>query len=118
MGGTLYQDLASEQPQSLQHQQEAPRRYPAHFVTVRQGSRLSAILGTSRLQVNSLHHQAVRDVAPGLQATAWADDGVIEGLEAPGHSFLLGVQWHPEGMWEHDQAAAALFRALVSAAGG
>ena len=118
LGGTLYQDLASEQPQSLQHQQEAPRRYPAHFVTVRQGSRLSTILGTSRLQVNSLHHQAVRDVAPGLQATAWADDGVIEGLEASGHPFLLGVQWHPEGMWEHDQAAASLFRALVSAAGG
>ena len=117
LGGTLYQDLASEQPQALQHQQKAPRRYPTHFVTVQQGSRLSAILESSRLQVNSLHHQAVKDVAPGLQATAWADDGVIEGLEAAGHPFLIGVQWHPEGMWEHDQAAASLFRALVSAAG-
>lgn len=118
LGGTLYQDLASQQPQSLQHWQEAPRRYPTHSVTVRQGSRLSDILGATRLQVNSLHHQAIKDVAPGLQATARADDGVIEGVDAPGHPWLLGVQWHPEGMWEHDQAAASLFRAMVSAAGG
>lgn len=131
LGGTLYQDLASQLPQSLQHRQEAPRRYPAHSVTVRQGSRLSVSLGVSapdhpeatderpghRLQVNSLHHQAIRDVAPGLQVTAWADDGVIEGVEAPG-PWVLGVQWHPEGLWEHDQAAASLFRALVGAAGG
>jgi putative glutamine amidotransferase len=117
MGGSLYQDLASQQPQSLQHQQEAPRWYPTHAVTVRQGSRLLDILGTAQIHVNSLHHQAVKEVAPGLQATAWADDGVIEGVEAPGHPWLLGVQWHPEGMWKHDQAAASLFRALVTAAG-
>ncbi len=115
LDGTLYQDLASQQPQSLQHMQDAPRRYPAHSVTLCQGSRLSDILGATRLQVNSLHHQAIKDVAPGLQATALADDGVIEGVEASGQPWLLGVQWHPEVMWEHDQAAASLFRALVSA---
>ncbi len=119
LGGTLYQDLSTQQPQSLQHEQEAPRRHPTHYVTVRQGSKLAGIMGTTtRLRVNSLHHQAIKDVAPGLQVTAWADDGVIEGVETSGHSFLLGVQWHPEGMWEQDQAAASLFRALVSAAGG
>jgi putative glutamine amidotransferase len=118
LGGTLYQDLVSQQPQSLQHQQAAARRYPAHAVTVRQGSRLSDALGATRLQVNSLHHQAIKDVASGLQATARADDGVIEGVEASGHPWLLGVQWHPEWMWEHDPAAVSLFRALVSAAGG
>jgi putative glutamine amidotransferase len=140
LGGTIYQDLESQQPRSLQHRQETNRRYPTHFVTVREGSRLAASLGVPvshqigpdghtadahpadgqsgyRLQVNSLHHQAVRDAAPGLQVTAWADDGVIEGLEAPG-SWVLGVQWHPEGLWAHDQAAASLFRALVIAAGG
>jgi putative glutamine amidotransferase len=116
LGGTLYQDLASQLPQSLQHQQSAPARYPAHPVSVSPGSRLSIILDAIRLQVNSLHHQAIKDVAPVLQVTARAEDGVVEGLEAPGHPFLLGVQWHPEGMWEHDQAAASLFRALVNAA--
>jgi putative glutamine amidotransferase len=117
LGGTLYQDLVSQQPQSLQHRQEAPRRYPTHSVTVRQGSKLSDILGATRLKVNSLHHQAIKDVASGLQVTARADDGVIEGVEALGHPWLLGVQWHPEGMWEYDPAAASLFRALVSATG-
>jgi len=117
LGGTLYQDLASQQPQSLQHRQEAPRQYPTHSVTVRQDSRLSDILGVTTLQVNSIHHQAIRDVASGLQVTARASDGVIEGVEAPGDPWLLGVQWHPEGMWKQDQAAASLFRALVTAAG-
>lgn len=118
LGGTLYQDLASQLPSSLQHQQEAPRKCPTHFVTVIPDSRLATILGTTRLRVNSLHHQAIREAAPGLQVTARADDGVIEGMESPDQPWLLGVQWHPEGMWEHDQAAASLFRALVHAAGG
>jgi putative glutamine amidotransferase len=118
LGGTLYQDLASQQPQSLQHKQEASRRYPNHTVAVSPGSRLSAILGVARLQVNSLHHQAIKDIASGLTVTARAGDGVIEGIETPGRPWLVGVQWHPEGMWEHDQAEAALFRALVTAAGG
>lgn len=117
LGGTLYQDLGSQQPQSLQHQQQAPRRYPTHSVAVRQNSRLASIMGTAKLRVNSLHHQAIKDPAPGLQVTAWAEDGVVEGVEAPGQPWLLGVQWHPEAMWEHDQAAASLFSALVRAAG-
>ncbi len=117
LGGTLYQDLAAQQPQSLQHRQGAARRYPTHSVAVRQSSKLAAIVGMDKLQVNSLHHQSIKEPAPGLQVTAWAEDGVIEGVEAPGQHWLLGVQWHPEAMWEHDQAAASLFSALVHAAG-
>jgi putative glutamine amidotransferase len=118
LGGTLYQDLETQLPGSLQHQQQAARRHPAHGVTVQPESRLAGILGSARLRVNSLHHQAIRDPAPGLRVTAWADDGVIEGVEAPGDPLLLGVQWHPEDLWRHDPAAASLFRALVQAAGG
>ena len=118
LGGTLYQDRCLNSPSRCSISRRLPRWFPTHSVTVRQGSRLSDILGATSLQVNSLHHQAIKDVASGLQETARANDGVIEGVEAAGHLWLLGVQWHPEGMWEHDQAAASLFRALVSAAGG
>ncbi|NPV30347.1 MAG: gamma-glutamyl-gamma-aminobutyrate hydrolase family protein [Firmicutes bacterium] len=116
LGGTLYQDLQSQLPHSLQHQQEAPRRHPTHKIRVLENSRLARVLGTTELRVNSLHHQAVKDVAPGVQAVAWAEDGVIEGIEAPDYSFLVGVQWHPEALRETDKASAALFRALIEAA--
>ena len=70
----------------------------------------------AHLMVNSLHHQAVRDVAPGLEVTAYAPDGVIEGLDMPGKRFVMSVQWHPESLWEHDPAALAIFEAFVAAA--
>jgi len=116
LGGALYQDLQSQLPHSFQHRQEVPRSHPTHKIMVRENSRLARILGVTALRVNSLHHQAVKDAAPGLQPVAWAEDGVIEALEAPDHPFLLGVQWHPEALWETDQASAALFRAFVKAA--
>jgi len=82
---------------------------------VREESRLARILGAIDFRVNSLHHQAVKDVAPGLQAVACAEDGVIEAVEGREHPFLVGVQWHPEAL-ETDPAAATLFRAFVQAA--
>lgn len=69
------------------------------------------------LQVNSSHHQAVRRIAPGLSVCAKAPDGIIEGIEMKDYPFLLGVQWHPEYLWEKDPAAAALFQAFVTACG-
>jgi putative glutamine amidotransferase len=76
------------------------------------------------LRVNSFHHQAVRDVAPGMSASAWAPDGVVEAIEPapggawPGHPFTLGVQWHPERLWRHYRGAWRLFRAFALACQG
>ncbi len=103
-GGTLYQDILSQIPNAIKHRWhtseglEVPPDYPTHRVKVKVGSRLHRIFGKEVLAVNSFHHQAVKDVAEGFEATAWADDGVIEAIEYTGECFILGVQWHPELM--------------------
>ncbi|MBL8094479.1 MAG: gamma-glutamyl-gamma-aminobutyrate hydrolase family protein [Anaerolineales bacterium] len=101
LGGTLIQDIPSQVPGAVRHSfflRDAPREHLAHAVQVAEGSRLADVLGTPIVRVNSRHHQAVRDVASGLEVVAHAPDGVIEGVELPGHPFLLGVQWHPENL--------------------
>lgn len=96
LGGTLVQHIPDELADSLAHEQTNPRTEPGHDVLLAEGSRLRDICGAARIPVNSAHHQAVRDVAPGLIVDAVAADGVIEGIEAPGSRFCIGVQWHPE----------------------
>lgn len=119
-GGTLYQDLGSQLESSLKHRQEGPRWYGSHGVRVAEGSVLAEVTGTTEFRVNSFHHQAVRDPGQGLRAVAWAPDGVIEAIEktgpVEGAGFLLGVQWHPEAMWDRDPLHLRLFQALVKAA--
>ena len=98
LGGTLYQDLDSERPGLVPHSDESSR----HAVRVEPGSLLARTLGTPSARVNSRHHQAIRELAPGLKAVAWAEDGVIEGAEPADAStpWMLAVQWHPEDMTE------------------
>jgi len=98
LGGTLYQDLDSERPGPVPHNDETGR----HPVHVEAGSLLERTLGTRAASVNSRHHQAIRDLAPGLKAVAWADDGVIEGAEltAATEPWIVAVQWHPEDLTE------------------
>lgn len=118
-GGSLYQDLAAQFPNASCHTftpRESPWERPTHHVDVAAGSRLAAILGTERLAVNSFHHQAVKQPAPGFIPTARADDGVVEGVEDPARRFVVGVQWHPEGMFQTDPLARQLFAAFVEAA--
>ncbi len=119
MGGTLWQDLPTERPGAIDHDPALARDVRCHSVTIDEGSELRAVLGTGRLETNSIHHQAIRDLAPGLTATARADDGVIEGVEGErADGWLLAVQWHPEEF--HRLPAAPdqrLFDALVRAAG-
>jgi putative glutamine amidotransferase len=93
------------------------RNYIAHEVTLEKKSLLGTILGIDRLPVNSLHHQAVKDIPFSLKAAGHADDGVIEALEAPDHPFGLGVQWHPEELVAEHETAGKMFRAFVEAAG-
>lgn len=114
-GGTIYQDLAAGTKSPLKHRQDAPRWYGTHHIDILAGSRLAAIFRTTRLRVNSFHHQAVKKVAPGFKATAWAPDGIIEAIEATAHPFAVGVQFHPEGMWEKAPLFLALFSALITA---
>ena len=107
LGGTLYQDLLSERPGPIDHANEAS----CHGVDVAPDTRLFRTIGIRRGSVNSRHHQAVRDLAPGLVATAWADDGVIEAAEpAQREPWMLAVQWHPE-----DEEEGALFRGFAQA---
>lgn len=117
-GGTLYQDIPSQVDNALLHDQDAPGWQATHEVTVAPGSRLAEILGTAVVRVNTFHHQAVLDVAPGFRAVAWAADGVVEGIESMVHRFALGVQWHPERMTQQDAVQRRLFESLVAAARG
>ncbi len=122
LGGPVYHDLPAQVPGAWKHAQDAPRPYTTHAVRVEAGSRLAALLWPDgvpappalELRVNSFHHQAVRDPVPPFRAVAWAGDGVIEAIEAPGPGFALGVQWHPEDM--ADAGSLNLFRGLVEAA--
>lgn len=116
LGGSLYTDILAQHPGADKHDYypDPPRDLLAHTVTVAPGSRLHAILGSEQVPVNSLHHQGVRSLAPGLQATAAAPDGIIEALELPDHPFGLAVQWHPEWLQAH-ASMQALFRAFVQA---
>ena len=81
------------------------------------GTQLADILQTKRIAVNTFHHQAVAAVAPGFVAAAHAPDGVIEAIESTKHRFVLGVQWHPEGMWNQKENFDELFAEFVRAAG-
>jgi len=117
-GGTLIQHLPSEIPGSERHDCPEPRSRRIHRVDVEPGSRLHAILGASGVPVNSLHHQAVGRLGEGLRTTASCDeDGVVEGLEMPSRSFVLGVQWHPETFWDQADSFQPLFDAQVEAIG-
>jgi len=118
LGGTLYRDIPSDPGSTIDHSQKAPRHQPTHRVKVMgEGTRLGAVLGAGELEVNSFHHQAIKRLGTGLRDVAWAEDGIIEGVEMDGaHPFVLGVQWHPEDLVDHDAAARALFAAVVDAA--
>jgi putative glutamine amidotransferase len=98
LGGTLYQDLDTERPGPVPHSAESSH----HAVRVEPGSLLERALGTREATVNSRHHQAIRDLAPGLRAVAWADDGLIEAAEPADSSapWMVAVQWHPEDLTE------------------
>ncbi len=117
LGGTLIQDISSQVEGAINHVQLAPKTVTTHEVRVERGSMLSGILGSGAIRVNGKHHQAIKEVAPGLRIAARARDQVIEAVEWPERRFVLGVQWHPEGTWRKDTPSKKLFQALVRAAG-
>ena len=113
LGGDLVQHIPDAVAGALAHEQPNPRTEPGHEVQVVPGSRLHAIAGTTRLEVNSAHHQAAGRVGAGVVVSGRAPDGVVEAIEAPGRRFCLGVQWHPE--YAISVADDALFDALIAA---
>lgn len=115
-GGSLIQDIASQVESPLLHQQKAPATELSHIVEVAPRSLLHRILGRARIRVNSSHHQSIKRVAPSLVASAVASDGIIEAIESPKHRFLLGVQWHPEFLYDRYAFHRKLFQALLKAA--
>jgi putative glutamine amidotransferase len=121
LGGTLHPSVHGV-PGMMDHREdkEADRQAQyahSHTVTLRQGGKLQALLGEARIQVNSLHGQGIRDLAPGLLAEAVAPDGLVEAVSMPAAAgFVLGVQWHPEWAWRDDPNSVNLFRAFGESA--
>jgi putative glutamine amidotransferase len=120
LGGTLYQDLEAEFPHPIKHDYFPTagfaRDYLAHSVEVAPGTKLGAILERHEVRVNSMHHQGVKRLAPGLAVNAVAPDGLIEGVESPNGHFMVGVQWHPESLVDHDSGMRQLFGTFIDAA--
>jgi putative glutamine amidotransferase len=118
-GGSLIQDIAYQCPDAHKHDyfysQDYPRDFLAHRVTVEAGSRLRAMLGDDHPPVNSLHHQALKEVPSTYRIVAHSPDGIIEGIEANDHPFAVGVQWHPEELVANQETARRLFLDFVDA---
>ena len=121
LGGALYTHIADQHPQAIEHTYypDWPRDHLAHKVQIDPNSKLADILGATTQDVNSLHHQGIRDLAPNLKATGWAPDNLIEAIELSDHPFGLAVQWHPECLTAEERMGTTmltLFQAFVEAA--
>jgi putative glutamine amidotransferase len=116
-GGTLIQDVGSQVPNAMKHEQGVPRDRHSHRVRILEDSTLGKLAGAEAAPVNSHHHQALETLGRELVATAWATDGIVEAVEDPrSDRFVVGVQWHPELGWEQDELSRALFDRFVSEA--
>ncbi|MBW7572698.1 gamma-glutamyl-gamma-aminobutyrate hydrolase family protein [Caproiciproducens faecalis] len=118
LGGSLYQDIPAQvSGLPVAHYQKPPYDVAVHGITIEKESPLYGILHKTKMLVNSMHHQAVKELAPPLLCGASSADGLAECLYMPGRRFFMGVQWHPEYLFEPDSDSEDLFRAFLSAAG-
>lgn len=116
-GGTLYQDLPTQHPSTINHRQENPGTIPTHTVSVVKGSKLAEVIKQEKLQVNTFHHQAIKQLAPRFKAVAWSPDSVIEAIEAYPVRSIMGVQFHPEIFTAAgDTTMCKLFKLLINKA--
>ncbi|MBI3793062.1 MAG: gamma-glutamyl-gamma-aminobutyrate hydrolase family protein [Gemmatimonadetes bacterium] len=120
MGGTLYQDLEAQYDGAIKHDyfptMGFERDHLAHAVEISAGSHMHDLLEEPVAQVNSMHHQGIKLLAPALVASAIAPDGLIEGVESADDHFLIGVQWHPEMLEMQDPHERHMFGGFVQAA--
>lgn len=117
-GGSLIQDIEAQIENPIKHEQGVPLERSSHSIKIENNSRLSRLItNADKVQVNSHHHQACREVGKNLRVTAWASDGVIECLEDERDDrFVFAVQWHPELSWKTDELSANIFNEFVKAA--
>lgn len=121
-GGTLYQDLADqfggrdhEHPDApTKHWQDVDYANPTHFVKILRDSKLGELLQTDELATNSMHHQGVNEIAPLMRPAAYGPDGLVEAIEMPSRTYIMGVQWHPE--YFAAKSCKCIFTALVTEA--
>ena len=111
LGGTLWQDIPSQHPSAIVHRQGKPYGVPTHQVSI--SGELQSLLGKDILDVNTLHHQAVKDLGSGLTSMAVAPDGLIEAFQMPDKRFVWAVQWHPEYLFKTDKDSLAMFSCFV-----
>jgi putative glutamine amidotransferase len=120
LGGTMWQDLASQNPAFHKHDffptAGFERDHLAHEVDVVPGSRLSQLLESTRVPVNSMHHQGIKALGRDLVVSATSDDGLIEAVEGAGDAFCVGLQWHPEVFEMADPHTRHLFGGFIRAA--
>jgi putative glutamine amidotransferase len=115
LGGDLYQDLKLMSKETIRHKRISPSVDADHTVTLADDSLLYELLKTKKINVNSSHHQTLRNLGRGLKVTATSSDGVIEGVELADYPFLLSVQWHPERIFNRSHAKV-LWAAFIAAA--
>ena len=114
-GGNLIQHVPDVTDGTVEHRQDVPGEKPSHPVDFAPDSLIAEVVGSTRIETNSFHHQAVMALGEGLRTVGWAPDGIVEAIEAPGHGFVVGVQWHAEGM-SGAAEQCRLFDAFVAAA--
>ncbi len=116
-GGNIYQDIPMMYQTGLRHSNpDSSKSDIVHTVKLQEGTRISGYYGPGSKGVNSFHHQAVKELAPAFLAAAYAEDGLIEAYENIGDRFLVGVQWHPEMLFEKYPEELEIFKAFVESA--
>ena len=113
LGGTLYQDLDTEYDSSTDHHMSPPYDRAAHEITVLSKTKLAEIIGEGYHEVNSYHHQAIKELSPKVEKMAVSEDGLIEAISIKNHRFALAVQWHPEFFYENNADSMKLIEAFV-----
>jgi putative glutamine amidotransferase len=115
-GGSVFQDIESQIPEALKHEQGIPLERSSHAIEIESGSLLSKLVGNKAdARVNSHHHQSIKEVGENLKVTARAKDGVVEGIEdTRADRFVLGVQWHPELTWKTDELSRNIFETFIA----
>lgn len=118
LGGTLYQHIPAQVKGALPHEQKpVPATKATHSVTFEKGTLLKKLAGSKPIKVNSTHHQGVKDVGKDLKVCAIAKDGIVEAFEYEGDHFIVGVQWHPELLFDKSEFSRRLYKKFVKEAG-
>ena len=112
-GGSLWRDLPSEKPSAVEHHQKPPYDKPAHRVDIVEGTPLHTLLGKNSIEVNSYHHQAVKELSPRLSAMAYSEDGIVEAVDMPEMRWVWAVQWHPEFSFRVSEESRLIFSEFI-----